>query len=103
MNSEKEIWVEKTLNSLDGIQRAVPAGNLHGRIMQRIQAEKFRIIPDTVPTATIYRAAAAILLIVAMNVVTCITFSKSVNEKKGLSNFAKEYSLTDANDSFINI
>jgi hypothetical protein len=103
MESEKDIWVEKTLNSLDGIQRAVPAAGFHSRVMQHIQAEKFRLIPDTVPTATIYRAAAAILLIVTMNVFTCVTFSKGVSEKKGLSSFAKEYSLSDTNDGFTNI
>jgi hypothetical protein len=103
MESGKEIWVEKTLNSLDGIQRAVPSAGLQARIMQRIKEEGFRIIPETVHPATIYRAAAAILLIVAMNVFTCIAFSKSVTEKKGLSSFAKEYSLSEANDGLINI
>jgi hypothetical protein len=103
MESDKEIWIEKTLNSLDGIQRAVPSTGMQARIMQRIRDERFRIIPDTVHQATIYRVAAAILLIVAMNVFTCITFSKSVTEKKGLTSFAKEYSLSDSNDSFTNI
>jgi hypothetical protein len=103
MESEKEIWIEKTLNSLDGIQRAAPSPGLQARIMQRIRDERFRIVPETVHPATIYRAAAAILLIVAMNVLTCIAFSKSVTEKKGLASFAKEYSLSDTNDSFTNI
>ena len=103
MESEKEIWINKTLNSLDGIQRALPSPGMQARIMQRIRNERFRIMPDAVHPATIYRAAAAILLIIAMNVFTCIAFSKSVTEKKGLTSFAKEYSLTETNDSFINI
>jgi len=103
MESDKEIWLEKTLNSLDGIQRAVPSTGMHARIMQRIKNERFRIMPEAVHPATIYRAAAAILLIVAMNVFTCIVFSKSITEKKGLSSFVKEYSLSDTNDSFLNI
>ena len=103
MESEKEIWIEKTLNSLDGIQCAIPHTSMQARIMQRIRDERFTIIPDTVHPATIYRAAAAILLIIAMNVFACIAFSKSVTETKGLTSFVKEYSLTETNDSFLNI
>jgi hypothetical protein len=103
MESKKEQWIEKALNSLDGIQPAIPAANLQGRIMQRIQAERFRIVPDTVHLATIYRAAAAILLIVAMNVFTCVLFQKNESEKKGLQSFAKEYSISATGDSFLNI
>ena len=103
MESEKEKWIEKTLNSLDGIQPAIPIAGIHSRIMQRIQTEKFRIVPDTVRPAAIYRAAAPILFIMTINIFTCVIFQKTVNVKKGMESFAKEYSISDTNDSFINI
>ena len=103
MESEKDKWIEKALNSLDGIQPAIAPQNMHSRVMQRIQAERFRIVPETVNSATIYRIAAGILLIVALNVLSCVAFSKSMTEKKGLQNFAKEYSISGNSDSFLNI
>ena len=103
MESEKEKWIKKTLNSLDGIQPAIPAANMHSRIMQRLQAERFRIVPDAVRPATIYRAAAAILLIMALNIFTCIIFSKSMTEKKGLQSFATEYSISNTSENLLNI
>jgi hypothetical protein len=103
MESEKDKWIEKALNSLDGIQPAIAPQNMHGRIMHRIQAERFRIVPETVNSATIYRIAAGILLIVALNVLTCAAFSKGMTEKKGLQSFAKEYSISGNSDSFLNI
>ena len=103
MESEKDIWIKKALNSIDGIEPAIPPVNLHGRVMQRIQAERFRIVPDTVSSATIYRIAAGILLIVALNVLTCVVFSKSITEKKGLQSFAKEYSISSTSDGLLNM
>jgi len=103
MESEKEIWIERTMNSLDGIQSAIPPVGMKDRILQRVQDQKFRIEPDAVKPATVYRAAAAILLIMALNIITCVIFEKSVSEKKGITSFAKEYLMTDSNDNFINI
>ena len=103
MEGEKDKWIERTLNSLEGIQPAVPSANMQGRIMQRIQTERFRIKPDSVRPVTIYRIAAAILLIMALNVFTCAMFSKSVTEKKGLQSFAKEYSISSGSESLLNI
>jgi hypothetical protein len=99
----EEQWIDKTLNSLEGIQPAAAPAGMYGNIMQRLQADRLKIVPDAVSRATIYRAAAAILLIVSMNVVTCIVFGKSVNHEKQLQSFAKQYSLADSNDGLINI
>ena len=103
MEDEKDIWVEKTLNSINDIKQALPPADLHAKVMQRLQAERFRMIPETVGTATVYRVAAAVALVLAMNVFTCVTFSKHVSEKKGLQSFVKEYSINDSGDSFLNI
>ncbi len=103
MESGKDIWVDKTLNSINNIKQATPPVGMQAKIMQRLQAERFRMIPDTVASSTVYRIAAAVALIVAMNVFTCVTFSKHVSEKKGLQSFVKEYSINDSGDSFLNI
>ena len=103
MEGEKDKWIEKALNSLDGVQPAVPSANLQGRIMQRLQAEQFKIVADPVRPATVYRIAAGILLIMALNIFTCAAFSKNVTEKKGLQSFAKEYSISGGSESLLNI
>jgi hypothetical protein len=99
----KQQWIDKALNSFDGIQPASAPAGMYGNIMQRLQADRLKLVPDTVTPAMFYRAAAAILLIVSMNVVTCVAFGKSVSHEKQLQSFAKEYSLTTSNDAFINI
>ena len=101
MEREKEQWINKALNSLEGMEPAVPAAGIHGRIMERIQAERLRI-REVVSMTTITRAAAAVFLILAVNVFTCITFSKNITHQKQLQSFAKTYSLTDTDDSFLN-
>jgi len=103
MKPQKEEWIESTLNSLDGISKAVPAAGFETRIMQRLQAERLRMIPDTVGTATIYRAAAAVLLIMTLNVMSCVIFQKNVHEKTGLTSVAKEFAIADSNDLLTNI
>ena len=103
MEGEKDKWIEKALNSLEGIEPAIPAVNMHTRIMRHLQAERFRIVPDTVSTATVYRIAAGILLILALNVLACVAFSKGMTEKKGLQSFAREYSISDSNEGLLNI
>ena len=103
MEREKEQWIDRTLNSLDGIQPAIPPSNLQAGIMQRIQAERFRIIADAVQASTIYRIAAGILLIITINVFACVAVSKSVTKEKQLQSFAKQYSISDTGDSLLNL
>jgi hypothetical protein len=99
----KQQWIDKALSSLDGIQPAVAPAGMYGNVMQRLQTGSFKIVPDTVSTATFYRAAAAILLIVSMNVITCVAFGKNISHEKQLQSFAKEYSFNTGNDGLINI
>ena len=103
MELQKEEWIESTLNSLNGISKAVPPTGFETRIMQRLKAERLRMIPDTVGTATIYRAAAAILLIMTLNVMSCVIFQKNVHEKTGMTSVAKEFAIADGNDPLTNI
>lgn len=103
MEREKEQWIDKAMNSLNDIQPAIEPANLHRNIMQRIQHERRRIITDVVQAKTIYRAAAAILIIITVNIFTCVSISKSVTKQKQLQSFAKQYSLSDTGDGFLNI
>lgn len=103
MEREKEQWINKALNSLDGIKPAVAPVTMHGNIMQRIQAERFRIKADTVQAAAIYRIAAGILLIITINVFACVAVSKSTTKEKQLQSFVKQYSTSDTGDSLLNI
>jgi hypothetical protein len=103
MERSKEQWIDKALNSLDGLQPAIAPAGMYGNMMQHLQADRLRIVPDAVSKATIYRAAAAILLIVTMNVFTCVVFGKNVSREKQLQSFAKEYSITDNSDGLLNI
>ena len=103
MERNKEQWIDKALNSLDGINPAVAPTDMYGNIMQRLRTERLRIVPDAASPAAIYRAAAAILIIVTMNVFTCVVFGKNVSHQKQLQSFAKQYSLTDSNDGLLNM
>ena len=103
MEREKEQWIDKAMNSLDGLTSAVPPANMQRNIMQRIQAERFRIAADAVHAGTIYRIAAGILIIVTINVFTCVTITKNISKEKQLQGFAKQYSLSDAGEGLINI
>jgi hypothetical protein len=103
MENDKENWVTESLNSIEGLQRAQSPDTIYRKVMERIQSERFRIVPDTVPMGTVYRAAAAIAMIVALNTFSCIMFSKSKNEQKQLQAFMKEYSLSINNDGILNM
>ncbi len=103
MESEKEIWIEKALNSLDGIHAAAPPASLHRAVMQRIQAEKYSLKTDRITALPVYRAAAAVLLILSINIFTCVSFSKNMSLKKNMESLAREYSITGSSDAFINL
>jgi hypothetical protein len=100
---EKDKWVNETINSLEGLQPAVPPAALYAKTMQRIAAEKFNAMRDTVSLQTIYRIAAAIAVIISLNAYSCVVFSKSQQEKKTVEAFAREYSLTSSSGDLLNL
>jgi len=84
--------VEETMQSLDNIHRAEMDGNLHQRIMNRLRRGSGRII--SIAPQTVWRAAAAIVLLIAMNVFSILHFSKAHGEggaKMESNAFAQEY------------
>lgn len=98
MKTEKEKWVYETTESLEGIQRAQVNEGLHRKIMEGVTSMKLNRF-EMVSPATVWRMAAGLFIIITLNVVTCIAFSKNRphTENDSLWAFAREFSMvTDA-------
>ena len=66
MNREdKAQWIDQTLGSLDGMQRAPAPATLHSRVMARIGAKGPKRIVLRMPV--VWLAAAGFLLLVGLN------------------------------------
>jgi hypothetical protein len=95
MNHEKEKWVEEVLASADNIQRARPTAGFYERTLGRIRTEA------SISTDYVLRIAAGLLLLVALNVFACVSFSKyNRGGDQPLQAFAKEYSISSSSDIF---
>lgn len=93
MKPEEERWIEDVLASADNIQRAKAGDGFYQKTMQRIKEE------TVVSSDYVLRIAAGLVLVVALNIFACATFSKY---KAGtpLMAFAKEYSINSNSDNF---
>jgi len=88
--TNKEKWVEDTLNTLNGIQRAQAPEGLLENAMRRAAFGRVRMV--RMPTAQVWSAAACALVLVVANLFMCLDYSHS--GKKASSSkefFAKEY------------
>lgn len=96
MKLGKEKWVETVLASAEGIQRARASAHFYDNTISRIKEEA------TVSSDYVLRIAAGLMLVVALNVFACISFSKSKdsNQNACLMAFAKEYSINGSSDNF---
>lgn len=65
MQDEQQVWIDATLASLDGLQRASAPAGLHARVMARIAAGKPKRIILRAPM--VWLAAAGFLLLVGLN------------------------------------
>ena len=96
MKPEKDRWIENVLASADNIQRAKADGTFYQKTMQRIKEE------TVVSSPYVLRIAAGLVLVIALNVFACTSFSK--NKMNGgnapLMAFAKEYSINNSSDNF---
>jgi hypothetical protein len=59
---EKEIWIEKIMNSTNGMTQVTPSDDLFSKIKQRIQAEQ-KVAPQT-----LWLVAASIIVLVMLNI-----------------------------------
>lgn len=85
MNKQQEI--EKTLNSLSGIQRAEANPYLYGKVMARLQDK-----PKAAPAFFNLRwQLATLVALVALNAFTLLTYKNTQSETSSEGTFAKEY------------
>ncbi len=87
---DKNKWVEDTLESLNGSQRAQAPDGLFENAMRRAAFGRARIV--RMPAAQVWSAAACALVLVVANLFMCVDFSHSGNKTLGSKeSFAKEY------------
>ena len=93
---DKEKWVEETLESLKGSQRAKAPEDLFESAMKRAASGRARMV--RMPALQIWSAAACALLLLAANLFMCMDYSHGTNRGMGSKEmFAKEYfEATDA-------
>jgi hypothetical protein len=96
MNHERELWAEEVLASADTIERAKAGAGFYAKTMSRINAEA------AVSTTYVLQIAAALLVLITLNVFACVSFSnnKSNGGSEQLQAFAKEYALHNSSDNF---
>ncbi|MEZ4888238.1 MAG: hypothetical protein R3E32_26145 [Chitinophagales bacterium] len=75
MSKEKEKWKDAVLNSLEGIKRAEPNAVLFEKITQRI--ERNGSPSQIVPMNRVKMAAAAAILLLALNVFSITNYFKT--------------------------
>jgi hypothetical protein len=92
----KEKWMEDTLESLKGSQRAQAPNDLFERAMNR--AVNNRAIKVRMPAAQVWSAAACALVLVVANLFMCLDFSHSGPKRvDAKAMFVQEYfGATDA-------
>lgn len=93
---DKEKWVEETLESLKGSQRAKAPDGLFESAMKRAAFGSARVV--RMPSVQIWSAAACALLLVTANLFMCVDYARGNNKVMGSKEmFAKEYfGSTDA-------
>jgi hypothetical protein len=74
--------IEETLGSLENIRKAEPGPALFSRIQARLGEAPLELVPDN---RMVYRFAAAIALLIGMNVMTIFFTSSRANTREAIS------------------
>jgi hypothetical protein len=86
----REQWIEKTMESLDGLQRVPADPDLRDAVIRRIQHREAR--GATLRTAVLLRIAAGVALLVTLNVVALFLYSqKAATIQANNKTLATEY------------
>lgn len=89
MNDEKEAWVNAVMQSADNIRQAKSPAGFYHKTLQRIQTY------NSVSTDYVIKVAAVVLLLIAVNIFTCIGYQRQNNhQRQGIQSFATEYAIT---------
>jgi len=88
--TDKDQWIEDTLNSLEGSQRPAMPEGLFEKAIKRAAYGRARVIQ--ISSAQVRSAAACALVLVVANLFICRDFSYSGRKADGAKErFAKEY------------
>jgi hypothetical protein len=85
----KEDWINKTMESLDGINRAESDPLLFDKVLKRIQHDNLAVI--SIRSRLVWRIAALILILITFNVFTLVYSKTSGNSQNTAKSVANEY------------
>ena len=88
MNKHLENKIDKTLQSIDGIERATGNPFLYGKIMNKMQHKKVEPVYNG---KVVFRYAFLVLILAGINFFTLYKKEKSTKEKMISEAFASEY------------
>jgi hypothetical protein len=88
MNNQEK-FAEEVINSTAGMQRATAPADLYERVMERMQTGR-KTVP-LLPKVAIWQAAAAILLLAALNVYICLQVMQPTATTANNSYIEQEY------------
>lgn len=71
MDTQKEQWIEETMNSLDGLRFTRASEALRERLL--VLAEEVKTIRPLVTRRTLWMTAASVVLIIMVNISTVIS------------------------------
>jgi len=91
MKQEKEAWIEETLNSIEGIQRTQTPENFYSRLMAKIKMKSSS--PIKISVRMFSGIAAALTLLVGLNIFSWVSYCRAVNSSTSLETLATEYGL----------
>lgn len=98
----REKWVEEVLNSTDNIKKADAGFDVYNTVMQRVKEGSVIKMDIQVSTQTTWSIAAAIAIMIALNVATCAMFAnnKPVQKDSSLKAFAMELNPNAVNYNY---
>jgi hypothetical protein len=85
----KENWINKTMESLDGVNRAESDPLLFDKALQRIQHGNPTVV--SIRSGLVWRIAALILILISFNVFTLVYSKTSGNSHNTAKSVANEY------------
>ena len=88
MNKHLENKIDKTLQSIDGIERATGNPFLYGKIMNKMNADRKAIVYTG---KVVFRYAFLVLVLAGINFFTLYKKEKNTKEKMISEAFASEY------------
>ena len=86
---EQEKWLDETLNSLEGIQRAPAPPHLLEKALQRAQQRRAIIVP--LRSRQAWAMAASFALLLTTNVWVCVHAGKTQLSANAAENFGRAY------------